>query len=104
MKIITTEELKKKLDNDEVVLIDVLSEKSYEKSHISGAVNIPVKVVGFRAKEKYDKDEQVVVYCSGPDCQSSQVAAEKLEALGFNNVYRYKGGKKEWEEAGFPMD
>lgn len=104
MKTITTDELKKKLDNDEVILIDVLSEKSYEKSHISGAVNIPVKVVGFRAKEKYDKDDHIVVYCSGPDCQASNTAAEKLESLGFSNVYHYKGGKKEWEESGYPME
>ncbi|MDZ7740153.1 MAG: rhodanese-like domain-containing protein [Bacteroidales bacterium] len=58
MKTITTEELKEKLDNDEVILIDVLSEKSYETSHIRGALNIPLKLIGFRAKEKYDKGRQ----------------------------------------------
>ena len=104
MEKISTEKLKEKLDNDEVILIDTLSEKSYKQSHISGAVNIPMKVIGTKAKEKYSKDDQIVVYCSGPDCQTSHTAAKKLDDLGFSNVYHYKGGKKEWAEAGYPME
>lgn len=104
MKTISTEELKEKLDKDELILIDVLSEKSYEQSHIRGAINIPLKVIGTRAKENYNKDDQIVVYCSGPDCQTSHTAAEKLDDLGFSNVYHYKGGKEKWAEAGYPME
>lgn len=104
MTTITKEELKEKLDNDEVILVDVLSEESYERSHIKGAVNIPYKIIGTKAKEKFGKDDRIVVSCSGPGCQASHTAAEKLEDLGFNNIYHYKGGKKEWEEAGYPME
>ena len=104
MKTISTEELKKKLDNDELILIDVLSEKSYEQSHIKGAVNIPMKVIGTKAKEKYSKDDQIVVYCSGPDCQSSHTAAKKLDDLGFSNIYHNKAAKEKRAEASYPME
>ena len=104
MKRIDLEELKKKLDNNEVTLIDVLSEESYNESHIKGAVNIPLKRIASKAKERFDKDEPLVVYCSDKDCTASPSAAKKLTDIGFTNVYDFEGGKKEWQEAGYPME
>ncbi|MFO7852139.1 MAG: rhodanese-like domain-containing protein [Bacteroidota bacterium] len=104
MKTITKEELKKRLENDDIILIDVLSEEEYKDSHIKGAVNIPLKMIGTKAEEKYDKDDEIVVYCSDADCNASPTAAKKLEDLGFKNVYDFEGGKKEWREAGYPME
>ncbi len=104
MKTIGTEELRKKLDNNEVTLIEVLEEEEYNKSHIEGAINIPLKKISFKARKKFDKDDNLVVYCSDEDCTASSTAAEKLEDSGFKNVWHYKGGKKAWKEAGLPME
>ena len=104
MKTIETEELKKKLDNNEVTLIEVLEEEEYNESHIKGAINIPLKKISFEARKKFDKDDNLVVYCSDEDCTASPTAAEKLKDSGFKNVWDYEGGKKAWKEAGLPME
>jgi len=104
MKTITKDELKKKLDNEDVKLIEVLDKEAYKKSHIKGAINIPLKRIGTIAKQNYSTKDEIVVYCADYDCTASPKAAKKLDNLGFKNVYDYEGGKKEWKEAGLPME
>jgi len=104
MKTIETEELKEKLENNEVTLIEVLEEEEFNRSHIKGAINIPLKKISFTARKKFDKDDNLVVYCSDKDCTASPTAAKKLKDSGFKNVWDYKGGKKAWNEAGLPME
>jgi rhodanese-related sulfurtransferase len=104
MKKIKTEELQKKLKNNEVILIEVLEKEEYNKGHIKGAVNIPLKRISTDAREKYDKYDEIVVYCSDKNCEASPTAANKLKDSGFTNVYDYDGGKKAWKKAGLPMD
>lgn len=104
MKSITKEELKDKLENGGVKLIEVLKEEEFNKSHITGAINIPLDRIGTEAKQKFNENDEIVVYCSDNECTASPTAAKKLESLGFNNVYHYEGGKKEWKEAGLSME
>jgi len=104
MKTIKRDELKEKLDNNEVKLVEVLDEEDYNKEHIKGAMNIPLERIGTEAKDKFDKEDHIVVYCSDFDCSASPTAAKKLDGLGFKNVYDYQGGKKDWKDAGLPME
>lgn len=98
---ISTQELEQKMENDEdFVLVDVLSEDHFEDGHIPGAVNIPLDKVALEAKQRFDQDQEIVVYCKDTDCQASPKAADKLEALGFENVLDYEVGLKGWREAG----
>jgi rhodanese-related sulfurtransferase len=104
-KILTREELKEKMDrNDSFILIEVLDAEEYEKEHIQGAVNIPLKEVGHTVKDQYPKDKEIVVYCAHFDCKASPNAAQKLVNLGFTNVFDYPGGKADWKQAGLPME
>jgi len=103
MKTIDKENLKKKLDQNAITLIEVLSNESYEKEHIKGAVNIPLEEIGRKAKARFNKDEPIAVYCSNFDCGASPAAAKKLIEMGFENVYDYQGGKQDWKDAGLPM-
>lgn len=50
-----------------------------------------------------DLDAPVVVYCSGT-CRNSEIAAERLEQLGYGNVRVYLGGKEDWVEHGLPVE
>ncbi len=104
MKTITKDELKNKLENANIHLIEVLDEEEFKKSHIKGAINIPLKKIGTRAKQWFGEEDEIVVYCSNYDCSASPTAAKKLESLGFKNVLDYEGGKKEWKDAGMPME
>jgi len=96
--------LKEKLDHNEVKLVEVLDKEAYNKEHIKGAMNIPLERIGTEAKDRFAEDDQIVVYCSNFDCSASPTAAKKLDGLGFKNVYDYQGGKKDWKDAGLPME
>ncbi|MFB6191290.1 MAG: rhodanese-like domain-containing protein [Candidatus Nanohaloarchaea archaeon] len=98
---VTTEELEDMRENDEdFTLVDVLSEDHFEDGHIPGAVNIPLDRIAHEARDRFDEDDTLVVYCKDTDCGASPKAAQKLEALGFENVLDYEVGLKGWEDAG----
>lgn len=42
------------------------------------------------------KNGEIVVYCGGPKCPQSRMAAEKLVKFGYINVHAYEGGLEEW--------
>ena len=47
---------------------------------------------------------EIVVYCGGPKCPQSRMAAEKLVKLGYENVRAYEGGLEEWKAAGLSIE
>jgi rhodanese-related sulfurtransferase len=96
---ITREELKEKLDRgEEFYLVNVLSPEDFEEEHIPGSVNMPLEEIGQEAVETFERDDDIVVYCSSPGCGASPKAAEKLESLGFTDVKDYEGGLSDWKE------
>lgn len=98
---VSTEELEQMMENsEEFTLVDVLGEEHFEEGHIPGAVNIPLDRIAHQARERFDEDDTLVVYCKDEECAASPKAAQKLEALGFENVLDYEAGLKGWEEAG----
>lgn len=98
---ISTSELESKIENSEnFVLVDVLGKDHFEDGHIPGAVNIPLENIASEMLDRFEKDEEIVVYCASESCSASPKAAEKLDSLGFENVKDYEPGVKGWEEAG----
>lgn len=104
MKKIGTEELQQKLESDNIRLVEVLDREEYEKVHIKGAVHIPMNKIVTEARNRFGKEDEIVVYCSDENCSASPTAAKKLIHSGFENVYHYKGGKKAWQKASLPME
>jgi len=51
-----------------------------------------------------DLHAPVVVYCASDTCQNSHIAARVLEQIGYTDVAVYAGGKKDWSEAGLPVE
>lgn len=48
------------------------------------------------------KNTPIVLYCRSG--RMSEIAAERLIALGYQNVFTLRGGMVAWEEAGFPLE
>jgi len=103
---ISRDELQQKVEaGDRFVLVDALAPMSFARSHLPGAINLPLEWVDDRGPRKIpDLDLEVVVYCVDVDCDSSVLVAERLIELGYRNVRHYPGGKREWVEAGLPLD
>jgi len=105
MKKITAEKLMEKISNREnFKLVDVLLPSSYKKWHIPTAINIQLDEIENKAPELLNPEDEIIVYCTSTECQSSTRAASRLIELGFKDVTDYKGGKREWDEKGFPKE
>jgi len=106
MKIISAQELKKKIDDKEdFELVDVLGTESFETKHVPTSKNISVSEIEDKAEEELpDKNKLVVVYCSNTACTASPSAAAKLEEMGYTNVVDFESGLAGWEEAGFEFE
>jgi rhodanese-related sulfurtransferase len=99
------EELLARMDAGELVLVDALGPISYAGGHLPGATNIPPDRVAALAPRRIPSlDTPVVVYCAGPDCESSVDVATQLVELGYRNVAHYRGGKKDWTGAGLALE
>ena len=103
---ISREALQRKLEEgEELVLVDALSPMSYARSHLPGAINMPLEWVDERAPQRIpDLSALIVVYCSDADCDSSVMVGKRLQELGYRNVVHYAEGKSDWVEAGLPLD
>ena len=102
---ITRDELKALLDRSEVLVVEALSEESFAKEHIPGAIRIDYEKLEAQAPELLpNKDAAIVTYCASLPCQNSEIAANKLVALGYTNVREYAEGKADWIEAGLPVE
>lgn len=94
---IPPEDVKAKLEDDDVQIVDIRSESEYERGHIPGAINVPMAELATKIDE-YDWGEDVVVAC--PIGQSSVQAARLIgsyEHVDSDAVASMEGGYREWE-------
>jgi len=64
---VTLADLRTRLRDHRVVILDVLPQEAYENGHIPGAINIPVARIRERAPiELPDPTREIIVYCGGP--------------------------------------
>lgn len=49
-----------------------------------------------------DKNAKIVLYCRSG--RMSAIAAEKLVAFGYTNIWNLEGGMVDWEAAGFDLE
>ncbi len=80
-------EAKEKIINNDAILLDVRTEEEYNENHIEGAVLLPVDNINEETAKSViiEANKEVIVYCKS-GIRSKQ-AKEKLNELGFNNVY-----------------
>ena len=106
-KIISTEELKKELDeNLELILVDV--RLPTEIKNMGGAIkvdqnrNIPRGWLEYRiTSAALSKDTPIVVYCGAGI--RTPLAADTLQKMGYTNVRNYSDGFIGWRNAGLPV-
>lgn len=103
--LISREELKAGIDAGTVTVVDALGGDYYAKQHLPGAVALaPGQVDAMASSVLPDRDAVIVTYCTGPSCPNSGQVADRLTALGYANVRKYREGIEDWAGAGLPTE
>lgn len=103
---ISRAELRRMMERGEdFILIDTLPQTIFRKSHLPGAINIiSDDIVSAAPRQIHDRDAKIVVYCANGPCRRSDLAAERLIAIGYRNVFDYHEGKADWIGAGLLIE
>ena len=99
---ISAEELIRKMESEEIMLIDVRPEEEYKKGHIEHASCLPVDRF-YENLKSLDKDKLIAVYCRGPFCMLADEAIQLLNENGYTAV-RLENGYPDWEARGLPVE
>ncbi len=95
------DELKARLKNESVILVDVRPAEEYAAGHIAGAISIPHDEIEDRLRE-LQKGKEVVAYCRGPYCVFADDAVAILTRKR-RKARRLEAGFPEWKSAGLPV-
>ncbi len=103
---ITRDEIKVRLERgDAITLVEALPPKYFDDAHLPGAINIPHDRVRELAPSLLpDKNAPIAVYCASTECNNSRIATDLLRSLGYVDAREYVDGKRDWIEAGLPVE
>jgi rhodanese-related sulfurtransferase len=88
-----------------VTVVDALGGDYYAKQHLPGAVALaPGEVDALASAVLPDLNADIVTYCTGPSCPNSGQVADRLTALGYAHVRKYREGIEDWVAAGLPTE
>lgn len=104
IKSVTLEEIKRRLDAREpMVLVDVREKDEVRLGYIPGAILVPRGFLEMQIEQKVtDKNAPVVIYCAGGT--RSALAARTLADLGYTQVESANPGFVRWKDLGYPME
>lgn len=92
-----------------IVFVDARNDAHYQEGHIPGAYQFD----HYRADQYFaavlpvcQAAEQVVVYCTGGECEDSEFTAIFLQQAGIpgDKLMIYGGGINEWTRNGLPLE
>lgn len=99
---LTLNELFTRLDDPELIILDVRPQVEYVQGHIPGARSIPIDELESRLSE-LPQEQEIVAYCRGPYCVFADEAVEILSKHG-HRVRRVQEGYPDWMLANLPIE
>ena len=99
---ISRDELRRRVDDGDVVVLDVRPRAEYVAGHIAGAMSIPLEELAARLAE-LPSGVEIVAYCRGPYCVLAPESIEILTRHG-HRARRLEDGFPEWQQNGFPAE
>lgn len=96
-------DLKARMDQGAVTLVDVRTPAEYNDGHVPGAVNIPLDELGGRLAElEPHKADDVHLICAvgGRSAKATAILAQ----AGFTKATNVDGGTNGWRDAGYPVE
>ncbi|MFF8774207.1 rhodanese-like domain-containing protein [Kitasatospora sp. NPDC015120] len=103
--LITRDELAAAIEAGSVTVVDTLGGDYYAQQHLPGAIELVRADVDRLAPGLLpDRDAAIVTYCSNEACPNSGQVADRLTALGYTDVRKYREGIQDWAGAGLPVE
>ena len=94
---LTQEEFKQRMDDPDVVILDVRTPAETSLGMIGGAEEIDFKAGDFADRiDSLDRDKTYLVYCRSGN--RSGKACAVMDELGFGEVHNLEGGYMGWTE------
>ncbi len=90
--------------NKQFVLVDALSRERFAREHIPGSYSLPLNEIERTAADLLSKDDLIVVYDDGISSNVSELAAQKLNLLGFMHVISFPGGLEDYKDIHLPLE
>ena len=95
-------EAAEEIEGGDVVLIDTREPHEYQEAHLEGGKLVPPGLLADEIAEAApDKSARTILYCRSGN--RSAIAAEQMQALGYENVASMAGGILAWQEQGLPV-
>lgn len=106
MKELSVHDTYQKIQDEDVLLIDVREDEEFEEVHIEGTAHVPLSQLPFRISEinfQDYEDKPIIFYClkGGRSAQAIEFLSPTL--LQGYDVYNMVGGIKEWVENELPV-
>lgn len=102
VEVLSARELKERLEQGKVVVLDVRPKAEYRAGHIPGARSVPLEQLESIAPG-LPKRREIVAYCRGPYCVYADDAVRLLRARGLR-ARRLDVGFPEWRRARLPVE
>jgi len=96
-----------KFQSKNTVFLDSRYPEDFKAGHIKGAINLPYEEFEEHAPQvlpKLPKEEEIIAYCDGTECETSLQLARELLELGYKDVKVLFGGWQEWKKAGLSVE
>ena len=78
-------------ENKRIIVIDVRTRDEYMFNHLNGAINVPLQEISQKIERfVQNKKDVIIVYCEYGG--RSKKALNKLNKMGYMNVYNLDGG------------
>jgi rhodanese-related sulfurtransferase len=101
LQTVSREELRRRIEAGDVVVLDVRPDAEFNAGHIAGARSLPLGDIKRRLRE-LPKGLDIVAYCRGPYCVYADDAVRQLCRSG-RRAARLEDGYPEWARAGLPV-
>ena len=90
------------LQDKRFLFLDARPTNAYVRGRIPGAVGFPEEEFDARIKAFKDTvplDKPLVTYCSGAECQASELLSKEILKAGYKYIHWFEGGWYEWTQA-----
>lgn len=100
--LLSANDFSNKITTENSVVLDVRTPDEFNAGHLNNAININFESADFDQQiAQLDKSKTYAVYCLKG--VRSGKAMDKMQSLGFKNIYGLDGGIEAWQSANLPL-